>query len=568
MALTTSVVVGLGVVAYALSRERAIANNWVQRSMQVLLASERLAHAAALVEARDAPPSSVAAVRASLAELRASVEDNPEQLARAERLERLVETHLAGASPVHEALEHELAGLMQGERALLESRIAQRDTARGWGELAIVLSTLVAALAVLVLVRRLSREVGAHRESTSVLRAETEERRRAEEARDLAQQIVEASPVGTAVWRLDADDELRLEMVNPAADRSFGGILASRLGDTPRDIFVTAHDDAGERALRRACERGQATTMLRRPVRLADGMHYFDLSIIGLSPRRAVTLNRDVTESHRIELELEQRNAELRAAYDAAQVANRELESFSYSVSHDLRAPLRSIEGFARALEEDYGEGFDDTARDYLARVRRAALRMGQLIDDLLLLSRATRAELRRVDVDLGALALTVGAELCEREPERRVELQVAPELSARGDPRLLRIVIENLLTNAMKFTAGRARAHIEVGSALVGSERAFFVRDDGAGFDPAQAHRLFGVFSRLHTDREFEGTGIGLATVRRIVSRHGGRVWAEGEIDRGATFWLTLPDDTAASQSMRSLAPPPREPRELGEAT
>lgn len=225
----------------------------------------------------------------------------------------------------------------------------------------------------------------------------------------------------------------------------------------------------------------------------------------------------------------------------ALQSVNRELESFSYSVSHDLRAPLRSIDGFSQALLEDYGDTVDSTGRDYLLRVRGAAQRMGNLIDDLLKLARVSQSELRDDPVDLSLLGRKISAELRQRDPQRNIDFVIAPDLQTRGDGRLLQIALENLLDNAWKFTARQPAGRIEFGKARQGSEEVFFVRDNGAGFDMAHADKLFGVFQRLHAVTEFEGTGIGLATVQRIVYKHGGRVWGEAEKGRGAVFFFAL---------------------------
>ena len=223
------------------------------------------------------------------------------------------------------------------------------------------------------------------------------------------------------------------------------------------------------------------------------------------------------------------------------QVVNKELEAFAYSVSHDLRAPLRSIDGFGQALLEDYEPELDDTARDYVRRMRAASQRMGGLIDDLLHLSRLTRREMRRQQVDLSAVARSVVKELRAAEPDRQVEVLIDEGLVAYGDPGLLRILMENLMGNAYKFTARHPTARIEFGAMCEGGETIFFVRDDGAGFDMAYVDKLFGAFQRLHHVTEFEGAGIGLATVQRIVHRHGGQVWAEGAVEEGATFHFTL---------------------------
>ena len=220
---------------------------------------------------------------------------------------------------------------------------------------------------------------------------------------------------------------------------------------------------------------------------------------------------------------------------------NRELESFSYSVSHDLRAPLRSIDGFSKALLEDYGDTLDGPGRDYLTRVRNAAQRMGNLIDDLLKLARVSRSDLNKDVVNLSLVARKICADLRQRDPQRNVDVRIAPDLEAHGDPRLLQIALENLLENAWKFTSKQESAEIEFGQTDIDGGRAFFVRDNGAGFDMAHADKLFGVFQRLHAMTEFEGTGIGLATVQRIVYKHGGRVWGEAEKHRGAVFFFAL---------------------------
>jgi len=221
--------------------------------------------------------------------------------------------------------------------------------------------------------------------------------------------------------------------------------------------------------------------------------------------------------------------------------ANQELEAFSYSVSHDLRAPLRAIDGFTKALMEEYGEKLDDQAGHYLKRVRLATQRMSQLIDDLLNLSRIARAPLVRDRVDVTGLVRRILSDPQERDPERTVQTSVPPRLAADADPRLLAVLFDNLLGNAWKFTARHSGARIEVGQERREDEQVFFVRDNGAGFDMTYKARLFAPFQRLHSESEFPGTGIGLATVQRVVVRHGGRIWAESTVDRGATFYFTL---------------------------
>ena len=261
----------------------------------------------------------------------------------------------------------------------------------------------------------------------------------------------------------------------------------------------------------------------------------------------ASKIARDVTERRQAEGEVRRLNAELenrvneRTAELAA--ANRELESFSYSVSHDLRSPLRGIGGFSQALEESCGARLNETERVYLARVRAATERMGMLIDDLLDLSQVTRAEMVRQRVDMSALAHIVVDELRQQAPARVVEIEIEEGLSVEGDPRLLRALLENLLGNAWKFTGKKDASRIAFRRTSSESHRATFeISDNGAGFDMRYAGKLFGAFQRLHTLTEFPGTGIGLATVQRILERHGGRIWAEGAVDAGAKFFFALP--------------------------
>jgi len=224
------------------------------------------------------------------------------------------------------------------------------------------------------------------------------------------------------------------------------------------------------------------------------------------------------------------------------EAANKELEAFSYSVSHDLRAPLRSMDGFSLALLEDYEDKLDKSGKDYLRRVRAGCERMGSLIDDLLQLSRLTRGVMRRETVNLSVLAKSIAKELQQAEPERQVQFEIPPEVIVNGDSTLLQVVIDNLLGNAWKFTNKAQDAKIECGVFQDKSPPVYFVKDNGVGFDMAYADKLFGTFQRLHKSTEFEGSGIGLATVQRIIHRHGGRVWAEGVVDSGATFYFTLP--------------------------
>jgi PAS domain S-box-containing protein len=329
---------------------------------------------------------------------------------------------------------------------------------------------------------------------------------------------------------------------NRSAERMFGYAAEEMIGRPISLLF--APDHAGEEAAIAArLVEGERIDHFET-VRIAKDGRVIDVSVT-LSPVRdpagtiigVSTIARDIGELKQVRRALER-------ARDSAESANRELESFSYSVAHDLRAPLRSIDGFSQALLEDCGDRLDDDGRRYLRHVRESAQLMAQLIDDMLTLSRVARSELDRRPVDLSSLARAASVRLARAHPGRDVAVVIEDGLAAEGDARLLAVVLDNLLGNAWKFTAKRAAARIEVGAVASGGGRAFFVRDDGAGFDMAYVGKLFGVFQRLHPASEFEGTGVGLATVQRVVHRHGGRVWAEGVVGGGATFYFTLGDE------------------------
>jgi signal transduction histidine kinase len=276
---------------------------------------------------------------------------------------------------------------------------------------------------------------------------------------------------------------------------------------------------------------GAAAELLIRTLR--------DRHSLALSAAEIANLNTELRDLNSgLERRVEQRTREL-------ELSNQELEAFSYSVSHDLRAPLRTIDGFSLALLEDFSEKLDEQGRDYISRVRAGVQRMGTLIDALLQLSRVTRTELQREDVNLSQLATLVFNELQASDPSRTVAFTAAPEVFVNGDSRLLRIALENLLGNAWKFTSRTPDAKIEFASEPGRGEFAgktvYLIHDNGAGFDMQYVDRLFTAFQRLHGDREFKGSGIGLATVSRIIRRHQGSIWATGEIGSGATFFFTL---------------------------
>jgi len=250
---------------------------------------------------------------------------------------------------------------------------------------------------------------------------------------------------------------------------------------------------------------------------------------------------RDITQRKLVEADIQKLNEDLQQRAAQLETVNKELEAFSYSVSHDLRAPLRSIDGFSHALLEDYGEQLPPEARNYLDRVRNAAQHMAELIDGLLNLSRLTRTSLQPRFINLSEMVEEITRTFLESQPERKATFSITPDLRMEGDPNLLRIAMENLLGNAWKFTSKREQTLIEFGQLRRVKHRTFFVQDNGAGFNMEYADKLFGVFQRLHAMDDFPGTGIGLATVQRIINIHGGHIWAESEEGKGTVFYFTL---------------------------
>jgi light-regulated signal transduction histidine kinase (bacteriophytochrome) len=250
---------------------------------------------------------------------------------------------------------------------------------------------------------------------------------------------------------------------------------------------------------------------------------------------------RNSLKRSQVEDEVRHLNTTLEGKLHEIEVVNKELESFSYSVSHDLRAPLRAMAGFSNILIEDYEDKLDEAGREYLRRIISASDRMARLIDGILDLSRISRRQVRREEVNLSEIAEQVVYEMRVAEPERVVDVAIEPGMVARGDTDLVGAILQNLFANAWKFTSKKPSAHITFGSMDRDGKKVFYVRDDGAGFDMAYIEKLFGTFQRLHTEEDFKGTGVGLATVRRIAHLHGGEVWAEGAVGQGATFYFTL---------------------------
>jgi PAS domain S-box-containing protein len=362
------------------------------------------------------------------------------------------------------------------------------------------------------------------------------------------QQLIDNTPAVVFMKRLD---DGRYLLVNREWERLFKvprdevldltshQVHSAELADSLRDNDLWVAREGGPVQFDESYPNGIGGSMrtyssVKFPVRDNDGQAY---AICGIST--------DITERIAAEEKVRKLNAdlEIRVRERTADIdaATRELDAFAYSVSHDLRAPLRSLNGFSQALLEDFSDVLDDTGKDYLRRIHRSVRTMGQMIDSLLNLSRATRAELNRRAIDLSALTGEIAAELSAADPGRGVTVQIADNLRCSGDPQLLRLVLRNLLGNARKFSAKTAGARIDVGKVAIDGEDVFFVRDNGAGFDMRYASKLFSAFQRLHSAADFEGTGVGLATVQRIVSRHGGRIYAEAEPGKGATFYFTL---------------------------
>jgi PAS domain S-box-containing protein len=340
---------------------------------------------------------------------------------------------------------------------------------------------------------------------------------------------------------ISADSRGAITYFNPGAERILGYSAAEVNGQPLTVLMPERYQEAHRAGLARYLATGVARVVgktVELVGRRKDGTE-FPLEISIASWRREgdvafTAIIRDITERRQAEETLRRYATQLESA-------NAELDAFAYSVSHDLRAPLRSIDGFSQALLEDCADRLDATGQDFLRRVRTASQRMAELIDDLLNLSRVTRAQMQPAPVDLSALARAIATDLAARDPSRQIEFVIAPKAGVHADPGLMRVALQNLLDNAWKFTRKRPQARIEFGVTAHDGKPSYFVRDNGAGFDMTYAAKLFGAFQRLHSTSDFEGTGIGLATVQRVVRRHGGRVWAEGVVDGGATFYFTL---------------------------
>lgn len=352
-------------------------------------------------------------------------------------------------------------------------------------------------------------------------------------------------------WIWEIDENFHFTYSSLKIQTILGYELNTVLGNSILDLIPRHQRDQMEEELAELAVRQEAFVGVEQYFEDSEGnIAIFETSGIPLFTNNGIFqgyrgISKDITERKKSERQIARMNDELENKViertKMLQIANKELEAFSYSVSHDLRAPLRSIDGFSQALIEDYGDTLDETATNYLARVRSAAQRMSILIDDMIKLAKVSRTELSKKRINLSEIARTISTSLMELNPDRDAEFNIQPNLYVMGDENLMKVVLQNLLENAWKFTSKEEKTRIDVGSKSVDNETVYFIQDNGAGFDMNYAKKLFTPFQRLHKESDFPGTGIGLSTVQRIIHRHLGKVWAEGEPGEGAVFCFTM---------------------------
>jgi PAS domain S-box-containing protein len=335
-----------------------------------------------------------------------------------------------------------------------------------------------------------------------------------------------------------------ISYLSPTSKTVLGYSPEDLIGTNP-DIFHPDDMEKAQQAFSRALK-GEKGSNYEYRILTKKGetkwiSHSWSPIILDGKLQTVVSVIEDITQRKKADEKIQKLNESLQKHSIELASANKELEAFSYSASHDLRTPLRAIDGFSQALLEDYGDALDEQGKDFIQRIRKAIQKMGQLIDDMLRLSRLTRTEIGSEKIDFTSLARVVIEKLQRTEPSRKVKIKIQEGMIVKGDKKLLEILLDNLLGNAWKFTAKTKHPSIEVSSTIKHNQTVYIIKDNGAGFDMAHCDKLFVLFQRLHSTDEFSGTGIGLAIVQRIIYKHGGKIWAEGEIEKGATFFFTL---------------------------
>jgi PAS domain S-box-containing protein len=528
----------VGAVLYLLASA-----GWVDRADQMIAQARRVR---TLVAERDD-----ARLDGALAQLGRQTPDNSEQeRLRANLLDAVTAWRRAtdeAAVPALRRVQALSGDFIAGEEKLRDERSWRTQTLSRVFVGATLIAGLLFGLGVGLFGRRQLRSVAAEYESALTL---TREQARLLSQEEEFRRLIEAVE-DYAIFLLDPDG--RVSAWNAGAERGTGWGADEIIGRDYEVFFTADARTAGRPKHELEAARGRGGVRGEELCVRKDGSEFrADVTVTAVRAPSAALLGfaviaRDVTENRRQQDAIAALNRQLEARIAELAATNAELEAFSYSVSHDLRGPLRAIDGFSQILMEQYRERLDAQGQHFLARVRAGSQRMGQLIDDLLSLAQINRADMRRGPVDLAQIARDVVEELRRHDPARSVDVQLPARAPARGDDRLLRAALDNLLGNAWKFTGKTAHPQIELGVAERDGATAYFVRDNGAGFDMTYAHKLFTPFQRLHARSEFEGTGIGLATVHRIILRHGGKLWAESTPGQGATFWFTLADDQQA---------------------